>query len=152
MNEPGQLNSLVYHCIEYPNELSDLRLGAIETYLYKNDGKASSRLIDEIENKLPVAWMKIAVYSPNWVGDATLSLPFIHKLKEKNIESEITVVCKDWVAPVYHNNPNIDSIVSYSSNNLKGLFKTIKNGLDLRDKNFDYFYTCLLYTSPSPRD
>ena len=55
MNEPGQLNSLVYHCIEYPNELSDLRLGAIETYLYKNDGKASSRLIDEIENKLPVA-------------------------------------------------------------------------------------------------
>ena len=85
--------------------------------------------------------MKIAVYSPNWVGDATLSLPFIHKLKEKNIESEITVVCKDWVAPVYHNNPNIDSIVSYSSNNLKGLFKTIKNGLDLRDKNFDYFYT-----------
>ncbi len=85
--------------------------------------------------------MKIAVYSPNWVGDATLSLPFIHKLKEKNIESEITVVCKDWVAPVYHNNPNIDSIVSYSSNNLKGLFKTIKNGIDLRDKNFDYFYT-----------
>ena len=55
MNEPGQLNSLVYHCIEYPNELSDLRLGAIETYLYKNDGKASSRLINEIENKLPVA-------------------------------------------------------------------------------------------------
>ena len=55
MNEPGQLNSLVYHCIEYPNELSDLRLGAIETYLYKNDGKASSRLIDEIENKLPIA-------------------------------------------------------------------------------------------------
>jgi hypothetical protein len=25
---------------------------AIETYLYKNDGKASSRLLDEIENKL----------------------------------------------------------------------------------------------------
>ena len=85
--------------------------------------------------------MKIAVYSPNWVGDATLSLPFIHKLKEKNSESEIIVVCKDWVAPVYQNNPNIDSIISFSSKDLKGLFRTIKNGLELRNKKFDYFYT-----------
>ena len=85
--------------------------------------------------------MKIAVYSPNWVGDATLSLPFIHKLKENNSESEIIVVCKDWVAPVYQNNPNVDSIISFSSKDLKGIFKTIKNGLGLRDKKFDYFYT-----------
>ena len=85
--------------------------------------------------------MKIAVYSPNWVGDATLSLPFIHKLKENNSESEIIVVCKDWVAPVYQNNPNIDSIISFSSKDLKGHFRTIKNGLGLRDKKFDYFYT-----------
>jgi len=52
MNEPGKFNGLVYHCIEYSDELSDLRMQAIETYLYKNDGKASSRLVDEIENKL----------------------------------------------------------------------------------------------------
>jgi CDP-glycerol glycerophosphotransferase (TagB/SpsB family) len=52
MNDSGQLNGLVYHCIEYPDELSELRTEAIETYLYKNDGKASSRLLDEIENKL----------------------------------------------------------------------------------------------------
>jgi len=85
--------------------------------------------------------MKIAVYSPNWVGDATLSLPFIHELKKKNPESEIIVVCRDWVAPVYQNNPNIDSIISFSSKDLKGFFRTAKNGLDLRDKKFDYFYT-----------
>jgi len=85
--------------------------------------------------------MKIAVYSPNWVGDATLSLPFVHKLKEKYPESEISLVCKDWVAPVYHNNPNIDSIINYSSKDLKGLYRTIRNGLALRDKKFDFFYT-----------
>ena len=33
----------------------------------------------------------------------------------QNSESEIIVVCKDWVAPVYHNNPNIDKIISFSS-------------------------------------
>ena len=85
--------------------------------------------------------MKIAIYSPNWVGDATLSLPFIHKLKAQNSESEIIVVCKDWVAPVYHNNPNIDKIISFSSKDLKGLIRTIKNGLGLRDQKIDYFYT-----------
>ena len=51
-NDPSQLNGLIYHCIEYPNELSNLRIEAIEKYLYKNDGKASIRLIDEIESKL----------------------------------------------------------------------------------------------------
>ena len=59
--------------------------------------------------------MKIAVFSPNWVGDATLSLPFINMLKSQNSESEIIVVCKDWVAPVYQKNPNIDNIISFSS-------------------------------------
>ena len=51
-NDPSQLNGLIYHCIEHPNELSNLRIEAIEKYLYKNDGKASIRLIDEIESKL----------------------------------------------------------------------------------------------------
>ena len=55
INEPVKLNGLIYHCIEYPGELSDLRMEAIETYLYKNDGKASSRLLDEIESKLSLA-------------------------------------------------------------------------------------------------
>ena len=52
INDPGQLNGLIYHCIEYPSELSNLRKEAIEKYLYKNDGKASSRLIDEIESRI----------------------------------------------------------------------------------------------------
>ena len=52
INDPGQLNGLIYHCIEYPSELSSLRKEAIEKYLYKNDGKASSRLIDEIESRI----------------------------------------------------------------------------------------------------
>ena len=59
--------------------------------------------------------MKIAVYSPNWVGDATLSLPFINALKSQNFESEIIVICRDWVSPVYQNNESIDNIISLTS-------------------------------------
>ena len=85
--------------------------------------------------------MKIAVYAPNWIGDATLSLPFIHELNSLNSKSEITIVCKDWVAPVYQNNPNIDKIICFSSKDPKGIISTIVNGLSLREAQFDYFYT-----------
>ena len=55
--------------------------------------------------------MKIAVYSPNWVGDATLALPFIHQLKDRYPDSKIVIVCKDWVKSVFINNPNNNNII-----------------------------------------
>ena len=54
INEPAQLNGLVYHAIEYPDEMSKVRVDAGERYLYKTDGKASSRLLDAIEKELQV--------------------------------------------------------------------------------------------------
>ena len=85
--------------------------------------------------------MNIAVYSPNWVGDAALSLPFISHLKNKNPDSKVILVCKDWVESVFHNNPNIDNIVSLSANQTAGVINTIQTGLLLREKQIDYFYT-----------
>ena len=35
--------------------------------------------------------MNIAIYSPNWVGDAALSLPFIKNIKLKYPDSKIIV-------------------------------------------------------------
>lgn len=54
INEPAQLNGLVYHAIEYPDEMSQVRVDAGERYLYKTDGKASIRLLDAIEEDLQV--------------------------------------------------------------------------------------------------
>ena len=85
--------------------------------------------------------MKIAVYSPNWVGDAAMALPFIHHLKNQNPDAKIIIVCKDWVESVFNNNPNIDDIVSLSSSDMKGIAGTIRTGISLRGKEFDYFYT-----------
>ena len=56
--------------------------------------------------------MKIAIYSPNWVGDATLALPFIHQLKDQYPDSKIVIVCKDWVESVFINNPNINDMIN----------------------------------------
>ena len=85
--------------------------------------------------------MKIAVYSPNWVGDATLALPFIHQLKEQYPHSKIVIVCKDWVESVFINNPNIDDIISFSKKDVRGIVNTIRTGMYLREQEFDCFYT-----------
>ena len=85
--------------------------------------------------------MRIAVYSPNWVGDATLSLPFIHELKSQNPRSKIIVICKSWVKPIYQNNPNVEDIISFSGKDLRTVLGTIKNGVLLREKKIDLFYT-----------
>lgn len=51
-DNPEDLPALVYHALEYPNDLKSERLVAQSEYLYKVDGKASFRLMDAIEKKL----------------------------------------------------------------------------------------------------
>ena len=88
--------------------------------------------------------MKIAVYSPNWVGDAALALPFIHQLKNQNPDSKIIIVCKKWVESVFYNNPCVDDIVSLSANDVRGIVNTVRTGVSLKEKEIDNFYTLLI--------
>ena len=55
--------------------------------------------------------MKIAVYSPNWIGDAVMALPFVQQLKIDNKDSEIFIFCKEWVSGVYKNHPAVNQII-----------------------------------------
>ena len=82
--------------------------------------------------------MKIAVYSPNWVGDAALALPFMHQLKNQNPDSKIIIVCKKWVEAVFYNNPCVDDIVSLSANDVRGIVNTVRTGVALKEKEIDY--------------
>ena len=50
INKPTDLLSRVFYALENPNDMSDKRRIALEHYLYSFDGKASSRLIDSIED------------------------------------------------------------------------------------------------------
>ena len=82
--------------------------------------------------------MNIGIYSPNWVGDAVMALKFIGQLRKQYADDELIVIAKDWVADIYDNHPLINKVLPVQKNELNGVFNTIK--------------TCLLYTSPSPRD
>ena len=85
--------------------------------------------------------MKIAVYSPNWVGDAALSLPFIHKIKRKYPTAKIFVICKEWVSSLYVNNPNIDKLIIIPKEKTAGIFNTLRIGLSLIREDIEIFYT-----------
>jgi hypothetical protein len=52
LDKADDLPSLVYHALEYPEDLEVERLSAQKEYLYQLDGKASFRLVDAIEKKL----------------------------------------------------------------------------------------------------
>ncbi len=85
--------------------------------------------------------MKIAIYSPNWVGDAALSLPFIQHVKQKYPNSELIIICKEWVKSVYQNNPNINKIISIATTESRGITNTLRLGFLLRKENIQIFYT-----------
>ena len=49
---PSELHRSIAFATDHPEEMSDLRQVAHDYYLYKNDGKSSYRLVNEIEKKL----------------------------------------------------------------------------------------------------
>ena len=49
---PSELHRNIAFATDHPEEMSDLRQVAHDYYLYKNDGKLSHRLVNEIEKKL----------------------------------------------------------------------------------------------------
>ena len=85
--------------------------------------------------------MKIAVYSPNWIGDAVMALPFVQQLKIDNKDSEIFIFCKEWVSGVYKNHPAVSQIIPIIDKDLNGLMRIIRTGSSLKPRGFDKFYT-----------
>ena len=85
--------------------------------------------------------MKVAVYSPNWIGDSVLALPFIKHLKNYYPNAKIYIFCKEWVSGIYKNHPDIDQIIAIKKDSLETFLGTIKCGLELRSTNLNSFYT-----------
>lgn len=83
--------------------------------------------------------MSTAVYAPNWLGDAVMSLPFISQCAELHGE-KVSIVCKSWVAPVFENHPDVKEIIQFEARDLSGIRKILSAGDQLNQYQFDYFY------------
>ena len=84
--------------------------------------------------------MKIGIYSPNWVGDAVMSLKFIGRLRKKYAGDELIVIARDWVAAIFDNHPLINKVLPVPTKELMGVFNTIKTGRSLQKLNLDIFF------------
>ena len=85
--------------------------------------------------------MKVAVYSPNWIGDAVMAVPFIQELKKRNPTAKLIVICKAWVSDIFENHKAVDQIISIPNSHLNSFLGTIKTGLMLRDMKFNLSFT-----------
>jgi heptosyltransferase II len=86
----------------------------------------------------PSSIHRMVIRTPNWVGDAVMSTPFLRAARKNFPQANITLLAKPWVAPVYANNPHIDRILIYDvagrHRDLAGKFRLAK---DLRKHDFD---------------
>ncbi len=81
---------------------------------------------------------KILLRSPNWIGDAVMSLPATSALKELYPEAAITVLTKPWTAPVYLNNPAISDVITYdTAGEHKGLLGKLRLAGVIKKRGFD---------------
>jgi heptosyltransferase-2 len=86
----------------------------------------------------PDTIIRILIRSTNWVGDAILTTPAIRAIRKNFPHSEITILAKPWVAPVFEGNPHVDRIMIYDANNRhKGWLGRLRLIRDIRKKKFD---------------
>lgn len=91
--------------------------------------------------QLRITKIKIAIYSPNWIGDAVMSIPFVKEIKKEYPQAEVYIICKDWVVGIFENHQSINGIISFPLIKLKGIKNIIKTGLVLKSEKFDLSYT-----------
>ncbi len=53
---------------------------------------------------------RVFIRGLNWVGDAILATPSLHKLRKAFQGSHITLMVRPWVAAIYEHNPDIDEL------------------------------------------
>ncbi len=79
--------------------------------------------------------MRILVRTPNWVGDAVMTLPALACLKRLYGGAGITLLAKKKVIPVYEHNPAVQGIIEYGED-FKGLAGRFRLSGRLRTEKF----------------
>ena len=82
---------------------------------------------------------KILIRSTNWIGDAVMTTPAVHTIRENFPDAEITMLAVPWVADVFRMSPDVDKIFLYDKKHLyqgkvNGPMKLAK---DLKPFGFD---------------
>jgi len=94
--------------------------------------------------------MKIAIRSPNWIGDGVMCLPAIRVLREWAPDAELFLITKEYLADIYLNLPEVNKIIPIPDR--LNLAATLRTARRLRQERFDHgilftnsFHSALLF-------
>ncbi len=80
----------------------------------------------------------ILVRGTNWVGDALMTTPALAAVRDNFPSARVTVLAKEWVAPVYAEHPAVDEVIILDRagrhRGMKGLLSLAR---ELRSRRFD---------------
>ncbi len=82
---------------------------------------------------------KILIRSTNWIGDAVMTTPAVHTIRENFPQAEITMLAMPWVADIFRLSPDVDKVLVYDKKDLfpgriKGVLKLANH---LKQYRFD---------------
>jgi len=81
---------------------------------------------------------RLLVRSTNWIGDAVMTTPAVRAIRKNFPNTEIYILAKPWVVPIFENNPYVNQIVIYDSEGQhKGLIGKLRLARDLKRFHFD---------------
>ena len=63
---------------------------------------------------------KILIRSPNWVGDAIMSLPAVSSVCGKVPNAEVIILAKPWVGDLFREYPGVRGVIPYCSPGVHG--------------------------------
>lgn len=87
----------------------------------------------------PFAGMKrILIRSPNWVGDAVMSLPAVSSVCENVPEAEVVILAKPWVGDLFREHLRVREVISYRSPGVhEGVWGRWRLSRELKQERFD---------------
>jgi heptosyltransferase-2 len=82
---------------------------------------------------------KILIRSTNWIGDAVMTTPAVHTIRENFPKAEITMLAVPWVADIFRLSPDVDKVLVYDKKDfypgrIKGVMRLANH---LRQYRFD---------------
>ncbi|MEW6264672.1 MAG: lipopolysaccharide heptosyltransferase II [Thermodesulfobacteriota bacterium] len=80
----------------------------------------------------------ILVRATNWVGDALMTTPALAALKDNFPEARLTVLAKEWVAPIYAGHPAVEAVMVLDRRGRhQGLTGLVRLAGEVRRRGFD---------------
>ena len=81
---------------------------------------------------------RLLIRSTNWIGDAIMTTPAVRAIRKNFPDTQISILTKPWVAPVFSDSPYVDNLLIYDeAEKHKGMVGKMRLANDLKQYGFD---------------